>query len=81
MSSHDLDQERLNLSLKEDFRALLYRDGLVGEWNSFELFFFKFPPPVKNKILDKLEASSFSLVELGYSESLSLTHAQPYFRS
>lgn len=75
MSSHDLDQERLNLSLIEDFRALLYRDGLVGEWNSFEL------PPVKNKILDKLEASSFSLVELGYSESLSLTHAQPYFRS
>lgn len=67
MSSHDLDQERLNLSLKEDFRALLYRDGLVGEWNSFELYFFLFPT-LKNKILDKLEASSFSLVELGYSD-------------
>lgn len=76
MSSHDLDQERLNPSLKE----LCYIDGLVGERNSFELFFFLFPT-LKNKILDKLEASSFSLVELGYSDSLSLSHAQPYFHS
>lgn len=76
MSSHDLDQERLNPSLKE----LCYIDCLVGERNSFELFFFLFPT-LKNKILDKLEASSFSLVELGYSDSLSLSHAQPYFHS
>lgn len=60
---------------------MLYRDGLIGEWNSFELYYYFLFPTLKNKIVDKLEASSFSLAELGYSDSLSLTHAQPYFRS
>lgn len=50
MSSHDLDQERLNLSLKEDFSALLYRRSyrrVEQLWTFLFFLFFYIPPPEK----------------------------------